>query len=358
MSVRIHAFLAVLILLAAGTANADVLYCKDRNRSLYLAMIDHDSYVAGERPRETLKWPCTARLFIQGQPLRQETGYESSTEKTLFAWADDAVLNGLQADAIEAEKRRRGLPQDARLVTHLEDFDALITAYSFSIFRNEILAGSSVNNRLSKLAFYSSFVRATVKIESDGNLTSLSSAGAMGLIQIMPSTVQDTYKGIGPKPNPFKVEDNLLYGIHEIFKKMNKVVGWMNADRAEWESIVRDAKGKPVKYIDRYGKERFRTVHRSMSGFDRSKWVLYTSMVYNMGANGWPDWEYAQRKNGAPSNVMRPYALKALRYMQEYCPGIDIANARCEHPKAWFATALSDPMNAWLLRPGNGGIAP
>jgi soluble lytic murein transglycosylase-like protein len=56
------------------------------------------------------------------------------------------------------------------------------------------------------------WIEAVIAVESGGSPQAVSSAGAMGLMQLMPATWRDLRRRLGLGPDPFDVRDNVLAG--------------------------------------------------------------------------------------------------------------------------------------------------
>lgn len=56
------------------------------------------------------------------------------------------------------------------------------------------------------------WIRAVMRVESNGDRRAVSRAGAMGLMQVMPATYADLRRQLGIGADPFDVRDNILAG--------------------------------------------------------------------------------------------------------------------------------------------------
>ena len=93
------------------------------------------------------------------------------------------------------------------------------------------------------------WIRAVIRVESAGRLYAISSAGAIGLMQVMPSTYAVLRRRYGFGPDPFDVRDNLLAGtaylreMHDRYGRTGMLAAY-NAGPARWEEHV--VRGRPL----------------------------------------------------------------------------------------------------------------
>ncbi|URW75877.1 transglycosylase SLT domain-containing protein [Sphingomonas donggukensis] len=93
------------------------------------------------------------------------------------------------------------------------------------------------------------WIWAIVRAESGGDARAVSSAGAMGLMQIMPATYADLRRRHGLGADPFAVRDNVLAGtaylraLHDRFGAYGMLAAY-NAGPGRWEDHL--ATGRPL----------------------------------------------------------------------------------------------------------------
>lgn len=305
--------LAVLLIVLgiANTAHADTFYCADKDGTLHLDRIDHDDFLAGKKPYAMEQWNCSAVFVVlSSHKLEEDTDL---TDKVIIIrvaneyWNSNNSFNNLWL-------KNRGDYEGK----HVGQWDPLYVEMTKTVFGNNLSP--------EYFAFLTTMVRATVKIESDGNPSSLSSAGAMGLIQIMPSTLQDatiTIRQMLAGKSPFEPQTNLAYGIDELRRKFEKIQGWVRNGSVTWT-------------VKKNG-----TRERRMIALEADKLWFYILTAYNRGVRGWLDWEWQNRQNGAP--ILSDYAKKWAKYATAYCPGIDLVNGRCAPTPEWLRKATNNP---------------
>lgn len=88
-----------------------------------------------------------------------------------------------------------------------------------------------------------------IRAESGGDTRAISSAGAMGLMQVMPATYAGLRRRHGLGSNPFAVRDNILAGaaylreLHDRYGTVGMLAAY-NAGPGRWEAHV--ANGRPL----------------------------------------------------------------------------------------------------------------
>ena len=207
------------------------------------------------------------------------------------------------------------------------------------------MSESTPEAKLAKFVALTGNVRATVKIESDGDVLSLSYAGAMGLIQIMKTTETDASLDIKQliaeygDANPFDPMTNLLYGVDEIWRKLRAITPLATKGYADWTVTLKGADGKPLIVKGKKVREK-----RHIDGLTRDQLWFYVMTAYNRGFTGWLNWERHNRFTGQHGTVS-DYALKWARYSRQYCPRIDLVEMTCPTTPDWFVKALNSDMN-------------
>jgi hypothetical protein len=93
------------------------------------------------------------------------------------------------------------------------------------------------------------WIRAVMRVESAGNPAAVSSAGAIGLMQVMPETFADMRADLGLGGNPFAVRDNILAGAAYLRRMFDRYgspgfLAAYNAGPGRWEAHL--AGGRPL----------------------------------------------------------------------------------------------------------------
>jgi len=94
-----------------------------------------------------------------------------------------------------------------------------------------------------------SWIRAVMRVESAGNPAAVSSAGAIGLMQVMPETFADMRAELGLGGDPFAVRDNILAGAAYLRRMFDRYgspgfLAAYNAGPGRWEAHL--AGGRPL----------------------------------------------------------------------------------------------------------------
>ncbi|QUD90419.1 lytic transglycosylase domain-containing protein [Phenylobacterium montanum] len=102
-------------------------------------------------------------------------------------------------------------------------------------------------------------LRAVMHVESAGDARAVSSAGAIGLMQVTPTTFADLRAELGLGADPFNVRDNVLAGaayLRQLFDRYGSpgFLAAYNAGPARWEAFRSGARPLPdetVRYLER-----------------------------------------------------------------------------------------------------------
>lgn len=107
------------------------------------------------------------------------------------------------------------------------------------------------------------WIRAVIRVESAGERSAVSRAGAMGLMQIMPATYAELRGQLGLGPDPFNVRDNILAGttylrqMHDRYGAPGFLAAY-NAGPGRWESYLAGRRALPsetIRYLARLAPE-------------------------------------------------------------------------------------------------------
>ena len=99
-----------------------------------------------------------------------------------------------------------------------------------------------------------SWIDAVIQAESGGNPHAVSSKGALGLMQVMPSTYADLSAPLRLGPDPLDVHDNVMAGaayLRLMFGRYGVVgmVGAYNAGPARWEAYLQASQPLPSETV-------------------------------------------------------------------------------------------------------------
>lgn len=99
------------------------------------------------------------------------------------------------------------------------------------------------------------WIRAVMRVESAGDRTAVSRAGAMGLMQIMPGTYAELRRQYGLGPDPFDVRDNIFAGAAYLRQMYDRygAPGFLaayNAGPGRWESHLAGRRALPTETIN------------------------------------------------------------------------------------------------------------
>lgn len=99
------------------------------------------------------------------------------------------------------------------------------------------------------------WIRAIMRVESAGDRSAVSQAGAMGLMQIMPGTYAELRRQYGLGPDPFDVRDNVLAGAAYLRRMYDRygAPGFLaayNAGPGRWESHSAGRRALPAETIN------------------------------------------------------------------------------------------------------------
>lgn len=105
------------------------------------------------------------------------------------------------------------------------------------------------------------WIRAVIRIESAGERSAVSHAGAMGLMQLMPATYAELRTQYGLGPDPFAVRDNILAGTAYLRRMYDRYgspgfLAAYNAGPGRWEDHLAGRRSLPaetVNYLARLG---------------------------------------------------------------------------------------------------------
>ena len=105
------------------------------------------------------------------------------------------------------------------------------------------------------------WIWSVMRVESAGDPTATSHAGAMGLMQVMPATYRELRSRYGFGPNPYEPRDNILAGaaylreMHDRYGPTGMLAAY-NAGPGRWEDYVARGRSLPaetVAYMARLG---------------------------------------------------------------------------------------------------------
>lgn len=105
------------------------------------------------------------------------------------------------------------------------------------------------------------WIRAVMRQESNGDVRAVSSAGAMGLMQVMPGTYAELRARYGLGADPFAIRDNILAGtaylreMHDRYGGLGMLAAY-NAGPGRWEEYragVRPLPRETIGYLARLG---------------------------------------------------------------------------------------------------------
>lgn len=99
------------------------------------------------------------------------------------------------------------------------------------------------------------WIRAVMRVESAGDRSAVSRAGAMGLMQIMPGTYAELRRQYGLGPDPFDVRDNIFAGAAYLRRMYDRygAPGFLaayNAGPGRWESHLAGRRALPAETIN------------------------------------------------------------------------------------------------------------
>lgn len=120
---------------------------------------------------------------------------------------------------------------------------------------------SSIAGAALRFGLPADWIRAVIRAESGGDPLALSRAGAMGLMQLMPSTYADLRSRYGLGADPYQVQDNILAGsaylreLHDRYGPLGMLAAY-NAGPGRWEEHVRTGRALPpetARYLAKLG---------------------------------------------------------------------------------------------------------
>lgn len=99
------------------------------------------------------------------------------------------------------------------------------------------------------------WIRAVMRVESNGDRRAVSRAGAMGLMQIMPATYADLRRQLGIGADPFDVRNNILAGTAYLRQMYDRygAPGFLaayNAGPGRWESHLDGSRLLPTETVN------------------------------------------------------------------------------------------------------------
>ena len=103
------------------------------------------------------------------------------------------------------------------------------------------------------------WILAVMRVESAGDAHAVSRAGAIGLMQVMPTTYAELRRDLGLGPDPFAIRDNVLAGTAYLRRMYDRYgspgfLAAYNAGPGRWEahlSGVRPLPVETVRYVER-----------------------------------------------------------------------------------------------------------
>ena len=99
------------------------------------------------------------------------------------------------------------------------------------------------------------WIRSVMRVESAGDASAVSRAGAMGLMQVMPATYAELRNRHGLGTNPFAIRENILAGtayLREMYDRYGApgFLAAYNAGPGRWEAYLRRARPLPGETVD------------------------------------------------------------------------------------------------------------
>lgn len=185
------------------------------------------------------------------------------------------------------------------------------------------------------------WIWAVMRVESAGNARAVSSAGAMGLMQIMPGTWAQLRARHGLGTDPFDVRDNIMAGaaylreMHERYGNASAMLAAYNAGPGRYDDHL--SRGRPlpaetVAYLARFGS------------------VISTDSVTNVAVVAPPD-RFAWRRSAL---FVRTSAATAKADLEQHEDEI----AAVDEPTAKPAVANSTPPGPSRATPTDGLFVP
>ncbi len=163
---------------------------------------------------------------------------------------------------------RLSCPLRSSLISFLIAFGISSTAQSQTVSQSSSVPiatadpiSAAVSEASRRFGVPESWIRSVMRVESAGNATAVSRAGAMGLMQVMPGTYAELRTRYGLGANPFDIRDNVLAGtayLREMFDRYGAtgMLAAYNAGPGRWEEHLagrRSLPGETVSYLARLG---------------------------------------------------------------------------------------------------------
>lgn len=130
------------------------------------------------------------------------------------------VLENLLKAMREQKQREANKSENIELFNNvLGNFNNIISVNNESLNKDERIAGA-IDKASAKYGVDANLIRAIIKAESNFNPNAVSSAGAMGLMQIMPAN----FKSLGIT-DPLSIEQNIEGGVRHIKQYLDRYNG-------------------------------------------------------------------------------------------------------------------------------------
>ncbi len=173
---------------------AELLQLSSLRRSLELLSVSNDS----ELPAVPFSMPPTAAILPQAQAYLAN-----------LARSGESATNRIEMQP---------LPEQEAAAKLAEETESSGTTFSSS--KNQKGLEETIEKAAERYGVDTGLIKAVIKAESDFNPRAVSSAGAQGLMQLMPATA----KGLGVT-NPFDPEQNIMAGTRFLKGLLNRYNG-------------------------------------------------------------------------------------------------------------------------------------
>lgn len=205
-------------LLFAGRADAVLLYSFDANGKLHLTEIALESIKTGDVSGLTAfggKWRVYNKERAEVNGVDDGTGWHIPLPQLSETWQGNpgtwaSGLGDLQQACLKAYGKK----------TTVATWDRNYIVAAMQTFMTEIMAGVTITDRMNLLLSYAALLRAFTEAESSGHPCSMNHVPAMGLIQVVTSTVLGECLTADGPVNPFHPLKNLLCGGNELRLKL------------------------------------------------------------------------------------------------------------------------------------------